>query len=181
MHDFHRGDHSDNHSSRGKRYFGRGGVKRAVLELLANESMHGYQMMKALKEQSDGLYVPSAGSIYPTLQTLEDQGLITSHEQGGGKKVYNMTDDGRLVLQDLPKHSGIRGGRDGRAGGPEAEAYRHEKIRRKLGLSEETYQVIRQLSAAEEQAADSPTKKEQLKQVVADFSQQLDALLNQKG
>ncbi|MFX3636440.1 MAG: PadR family transcriptional regulator [Candidatus Pristimantibacillus sp.] len=178
MRDFHRGDHSHNHSGRGKRYFGRGGVKRAVLELLAKESMHGYQMMKALEEQSGGLYVPSAGSIYPTLQALEDQGLITSLEQDGGKKVYNMTDDGRIVLQELPQHGGIRGDRDGRAGGPEVEAYRHEKLRRKLGLSEETYQVIRQLAAAEEQAGESSSKKAQLKQVVASVSQQLDAFLN---
>ncbi|MGO4547932.1 PadR family transcriptional regulator [Paenibacillus sp. 2TAB23] len=81
----------------GRRFFSRGGVKYALLELLEQESMHGYQMMKALEEQSGGTYKPSAGSIYPTLQMLRDQGLVESSKQDG-KKIFEITDNGRDYL-----------------------------------------------------------------------------------
>jgi DNA-binding PadR family transcriptional regulator len=81
----------------GRRYFSRGGVKYALLELLEMESMHGYQMMKALEDQSGGTYKPSAGSIYPTLQMLRDQGFVEASKQDG-KKVFHITDAGRTYL-----------------------------------------------------------------------------------
>jgi DNA-binding PadR family transcriptional regulator len=83
----------------GHRFFGRGDVKYALLELLQERPMHGYEMMKALEERSGGFYVASAGSVYPTLQMLEDRGLITSN-QTEGKKVYSITDVGRAVLAE---------------------------------------------------------------------------------
>jgi DNA-binding PadR family transcriptional regulator len=61
--------------------------------------MHGYEMMKALEERSGGFYVASAGTIYPTLQLLEDRGLITS-DQTEGKKVYRITDAGKAFLAE---------------------------------------------------------------------------------
>src|SRR6266516_4862688 len=57
----------------GHRFFGRGDVKYALLELLRERPMHGYEMIKALEEKSGGFYTPSAGTIYPTLQMLEDR------------------------------------------------------------------------------------------------------------
>jgi DNA-binding PadR family transcriptional regulator len=81
----------------GQRFFGRGDVKYALLELLQEHPMYGYEMMKALEERSGGFYVASAGTIYPTLQMLEDRGLITS-DQAEGKKVYSITDTGRAFL-----------------------------------------------------------------------------------
>lgn len=173
----------------GKRYFGRGGVKRALLGLLATEPMHGYQMIKALEEQSGGLYVPSAGSIYPTLQMLEDRELISSQSQEapGTKKVYSITEAGLTILNELQnshEHRHEHGRGHGHAGGhprfmhgPEGEAYRHEKIRRKLGLSSDMYQVIRQLAAAEEQAEGNPVKKQELDRVVATLHEQLTSFL----
>lgn len=83
----------------GRRYFGRGDVKYALLELLALEPMHGYQMMKALEEKSDGQYTPSAGSIYPTLQMLEDRSWIEADE-ADGKKVYRSTEAGAEALAE---------------------------------------------------------------------------------
>lgn len=83
----------------GRRYFGRGNVKYALLELLAAEPMHGYQMMKALEEKSDGQYTPSAGSIYPTLQMLEDRGWIAADEPDG-KKVFRATEAGLEALKE---------------------------------------------------------------------------------
>src|SRR5262249_46173739 len=86
----------------GRRFFGRGDMKYALLELLQERPMHGYEMMKALEERSGGFYVPSAGSIYPTLQMLEDRGLVTVVE-AEGKKVYTITDAGRALLTDRKK------------------------------------------------------------------------------
>ncbi|WP_312109099.1 PadR family transcriptional regulator [Brevibacillus reuszeri] len=87
------------HGGRGKRFFGRGDVKYALLELLSTEPMHGYQMMKGLEEKTGGLYSPSPGSIYPTLQMLEDRELVTS-EDVGGKKTYSITEAGLVFLQE---------------------------------------------------------------------------------
>ncbi len=83
----------------GPRFFGRGDLKFALLELLQERPMHGYEMMKALEQQSGGFYSPSPGSIYPTLQMLEDRGFVTSKDVEG-KKVYSITDTGRKLLAD---------------------------------------------------------------------------------
>src|SRR5438105_6747186 len=88
--------------SEGSRFFGRGDVKFALLELLRERPMHGYEMMKALEEKSGGFYTPSAGSIYPTLQMLEDRGFVTSKDTEG-KKVYSIADSGRALLADRQK------------------------------------------------------------------------------
>ncbi|REK74696.1 PadR family transcriptional regulator [Paenibacillus paeoniae] len=85
-------------SSSGRRFFSRGGVKYALLELLMIEPMHGYQMIKLLEEQSAGTYKPSAGSIYPTLQLLSDQGFVSSKKESG-KKIFEITEDGQAFLQ----------------------------------------------------------------------------------
>ena len=66
-------------------------MKFALLELLRERPMYGYEMIKALEEKSGGFYSPSPGSIYPTLQMLEERGLVTAGE-AEGKKVYTITD-----------------------------------------------------------------------------------------
>ncbi len=88
----------------GRRFFGRGDVKFALLELLRERPMHGYEMMKALEEKSGGFYTPSAGTIYPTLQMLEDRNLVTANE-ADGKKVYSITDAGKAFLEQQQKES----------------------------------------------------------------------------
>jgi DNA-binding MarR family transcriptional regulator len=57
--------------------------------------MHGYQMIQELSRRSDGAWTPSPGSIYPTLQLLEDEGLVTSHQSPDGKRMFEITDAGR--------------------------------------------------------------------------------------
>jgi DNA-binding PadR family transcriptional regulator len=82
---------------------GRGDVRAAILELLAEEPMHGYQIMQELSERSGGMWRPSPGSIYPTLQQLADEGLVRG-EDTEGKIVYHITDAGReqVEAQDEP-------------------------------------------------------------------------------
>ncbi|MGH2513141.1 MAG: PadR family transcriptional regulator [Candidatus Limnocylindrales bacterium] len=72
----------------------RGEVRPAILAVLAVEPMHGYQVMQELRERSGGAWAPSAGSIYPTLQQLEDEGLVKVEERGG-RRVFTLTDEGR--------------------------------------------------------------------------------------
>ena len=72
----------------------RGDVRTAILTLLAEEPMHGYQIIQRLGDRSGGMWRPSAGSVYPTLQQLEDEGLVKGEERDG-RKVFALTDDGR--------------------------------------------------------------------------------------
>lgn len=71
----------------------RGDIRAAVLRLLSEAPMHGYQMIQELAERSGGAWSPSAGSVYPTLQQLADEGLIVA-EETSGKKVFSLTDAG---------------------------------------------------------------------------------------
>jgi len=71
----------------------RGDVRAAILLALADEPMHGYQIMQQLEQRSGGAWRPSPGSVYPTLQLLEDQGLIKG-EEAEGKRVFSLTEDG---------------------------------------------------------------------------------------
>jgi DNA-binding PadR family transcriptional regulator len=86
----------------GSRFFEFGEVRLAILSLLAEGPKHGYQLMKEMKERSGGMYRASAGSVYPTLQQLEDEGLIES-EQKDGRRVYRLTVAGRAELEKDPE------------------------------------------------------------------------------
>ncbi|MFD5224177.1 PadR family transcriptional regulator [Microbacterium sp. NPDC058342] len=71
----------------------RGDVRAAVISLLAERPMHGYQIITEIADRSGGAWKPSAGSVYPTLQQLADEGVITAEEQGG-RKTYSLTEAG---------------------------------------------------------------------------------------
>jgi DNA-binding PadR family transcriptional regulator len=77
----------------------RGDVRPAILRLLSEAPMHGYQMIQELSARSDGAWSPSAGSVYPTLQLLADEGLITA-EETAGKKVFSLTDAGKAAAAE---------------------------------------------------------------------------------
>jgi DNA-binding PadR family transcriptional regulator len=62
----------------------------AILLLLNEHPMHGYEIIAELAERTDGLWKPSAGSIYPTLSLLEDEGFVTSSEEAG-KRRFSLT------------------------------------------------------------------------------------------
>ena len=81
------------------RLLGRGQLKFVMLSLLKDQPRHGYDLMRALEEHFHGFYTPSPGSVYPTLQMLEDQGYVTGTEQDG-KRVYTLTDEGRQFLAE---------------------------------------------------------------------------------
>jgi DNA-binding PadR family transcriptional regulator len=81
------------------RLFESGEVRLALLSLLSERPQHGYDLMKELEERSGGFYRASAGTIYPTLQQLADEGLIDSEAQGA-KRVHSLTDSGRQALEE---------------------------------------------------------------------------------
>ncbi len=81
----------------------RGDVRAAILVLLAEEPMHGYQIIQALSERSGGVWRPSAGSVYPTLQQLEDEGLVRGEEKDG-RNVFELTDEGRKAAEAAAKN-----------------------------------------------------------------------------
>lgn len=71
----------------------RGDVRAAILALLGDEPMNGYQLIQAIAEKSEGLWKPGAGSVYPALGLLEDEGLIAPDSEGR-KKLYSLTPEG---------------------------------------------------------------------------------------
>jgi DNA-binding PadR family transcriptional regulator len=83
---------------RGGRRANRGDVRAAVLALLKEQPMHGYQIITELEERTAGAWKPSPGSVYPTLQLLEDEGLVRA-EAEGGKNVFHLTDAGREAAE----------------------------------------------------------------------------------
>ena len=103
----------------------RGDVRSAILTLLTERPMHGYEMIQEIAERSQNLWKPSPGSVYPTLQLLVDEGLIVATENDGSKKLFELTDDGRSAAEkvetppwqqiaedyqdDAPVHAGLRG------------------------------------------------------------------------
>jgi DNA-binding PadR family transcriptional regulator len=78
----------------------RGDVRAATLLLLAEQPMHGYQLMQAIAERSGGRWAPSPGAIYPTISQLEDEGLVTVTADSG-RKLVTLTDAGREHVASL--------------------------------------------------------------------------------
>ncbi|MEC3980294.1 PadR family transcriptional regulator [Amycolatopsis sp. H20-H5] len=76
----------------------RGDVRAAILALLAEQPRHGYEIIREIGERSGGFWKPSPGSIYPTLQLLADEGLVTSKEETG-KRLFELTEEGRAAAE----------------------------------------------------------------------------------
>lgn len=89
-----RGPRRHGGGSRRRRGANRGDARLAVLALLAEEPMHGYQIMNELSERTSGAWQPSPGSIYPLLAQLTDEGLLAC-EEGDGRKVFHLTASGK--------------------------------------------------------------------------------------
>jgi DNA-binding PadR family transcriptional regulator len=79
----------------------RGDLKYLILELLSEGARHGYDIITALEEKSGGRYRPSPGSVYPTLQLLEEGGYVTGEEREG-KRIFQLTEAGRKYLSERP-------------------------------------------------------------------------------
>src|ERR1700691_5885377 len=83
----------------GHRRMRRGDIRTALLVALGDGPAHGYELISRLEQKSGGTWRPSPGSVYPTLQLFEDEGLVHSEERDG-KRVYELTDAGRAEAAD---------------------------------------------------------------------------------
>jgi len=96
------------HAFRGERFFKgswressfqKGDLKYVILDLIKDKPRHGYEIIRELEELSHGLYTPSPGAVYPTLQMLEEMGYATAVERDG-RKVYTITGEGINFLEE---------------------------------------------------------------------------------
>ena len=82
------------------RMFAQGDLRILLLALIADSPSHGYDLIRTIEAKFAGSYAPSAGTIYPTLTLLEEQELVTSAQEPGGKKIYSSTLAGRQFLAE---------------------------------------------------------------------------------
>src|SRR6478609_7972367 len=83
----------------------RGDVRTAIMLVLADQPMHGYQIMQAMSERTGGAWRPSPGAVYPTIAQLEDEGLVTTKEEGG-RRLVTLTDEGRAYVAERTERLG---------------------------------------------------------------------------
>ena len=164
----HFGGHGHGPQGEGGRFFGRGDMKFALLHLLRERSMYGYEMIKALEERSGGFYTPSPGSIYPTLQMLEERGFVSAAEVEG-KKVYSITDTGRALLEE-------RGPQD-EFGGPPWMRQRRGSRPELQALRGEAMEVARLFAIAGRVAIEDPEKLSRLRAVISSTRQELSEII----
>lgn len=88
----------EHRGGRRRRAFEQGDLRLVILNLIAEEPRHGYDVIKAIEENFGGTYSPSPGVVYPTLTLLEDQGFATVTPEGT-KKLYSVTEEGRAFLE----------------------------------------------------------------------------------
>jgi hypothetical protein len=77
----------------------RGDVRTAIMLVLAEETMHGYQIMQTISDRTGGAWSPSPGAVYPTIGQLEDEGLVTTQEESG-RRLVTLTSEGRTYLKE---------------------------------------------------------------------------------
>jgi DNA-binding PadR family transcriptional regulator len=157
--------------SRGMREnrFERGDIKYVILDLLRERPSYGYEIIHALEERFGWLYTPSAGTVYPTLQMLEEMGYVTS-AQTEGRKVYTITPAGSRFLEEQKSQvtdvrERMRGWWD--RGSAKVEA--HEV----LDMSKELRRLLKQ-----RRRAISPAKWQQIRAVLERAYREIETLLN---
>lgn len=124
-----------------RRRMRRGAVRRAVLWALSDGPAHGYEVMRRLEERTAGMWRPSPGSVYPTLQMLEDEGLVRSRADDG-IRTYELTDEGKAAVTG-PAWFGPHGPGDGAGAGPDPA-----KLRAFMEAVHDTRGAVRQVAQA---------------------------------
>jgi DNA-binding PadR family transcriptional regulator len=145
---------------RAQRMFGQGDLKLLLLALIADKPAHGYDLIRTIEAKFGGSYVPSPGTIYPTLTLLEEQELITGEAQAGGKKSYSATPAGRQFLAEnsdqvkaLMTRIDIMAGSSAHGAPPESiihavQTLRHAILAKPAGWTEEEEARIRKILEA---------------------------------
>lgn len=94
----HHGEGREGRRGRFGRFFGHGDLRFVMLALLEEQPRHGYELIKELEERTGGAYRPSPGVIYPTLALLEDEGFIRQADGETGRKLFEITSEGKAEL-----------------------------------------------------------------------------------
>jgi len=153
-----------------QRFLERGVLKFVILSLIKDQPRHGYDIIQELENKFHGMYIPSAGTVYPILQLFEDQGYVTI-DQKDGKKVYSITKDGEKFLsehqEELDRMQSLRDHFKEKFG-PEVHDLRSEIM--------QTMKLIRR--AAHDGAIKDPKTLQELRKAIADFRQTVEELLN---
>jgi DNA-binding PadR family transcriptional regulator len=92
------GEHDAERDGRRRRVFDAGELRLVLLKLIADQSRHGYELIRAIEELTGGAYVPSPGVVYPTLTMLQEMGQIEEAAAEGARKAFAITADGRELL-----------------------------------------------------------------------------------
>src|SRR5207248_575027 len=150
------------------RHFDRGDVKYVLLDLLREGPRHGYDMIKELEQRSGGLYSPSPGSVYPTLQMLEDQGLVTSTTVDG-KRTYRLTDAGYAFIEERKERTHDARGRSWL----ESEHFREEM----RSMGREAGELARSLRHAVRSYTPDPNQMKEIRDVIAETRKRIEAIL----
>ena len=152
----------------GARFFERGGIKFAILELLKDKPRHGYEIIREMEDRSGGFYSPSPGAVYPTLQALEDQDLVTSATEEG-KRVYSIAEAGLSYLEGHKEQARGHRERWQASWGPDV----HGEARVRAGEMREMFgDVIR---AVRRSAGDSE-KMNEIREILRDAAKKVDEI-----
>jgi DNA-binding PadR family transcriptional regulator len=153
--------------------FGKGDLKYVILDLLKERPAHGYELIRALEERFRGFYSPSPGSVYPTLQLLEDMGYVSANQQDG-KKVYSITEEGRRFLEENRRFVEDIWGRAGEGWDPEVAAEIREIGREVRGLG--------RLFGGEMRAGRVDREKlRRIREVISRAAREIEAILEERG
>jgi len=140
----------------------RGDIRTAVLSVLTEGPGHGYDIMQRIEDKSGGAWRPSPGSVYPSLQLLEDEDLVRAVDRDG-KRVYEITDAGRAEAERRVEEAG---------GAPWAEAGRAAGAGRLFGALKQVAMAARQVTRA-----GTPAQVEQAADIMEDARRRLYQLL----
>ena len=152
--------------------FEKGDLKYVILDLLKDRPAHGYEVMRELEGRFRGLYSPSPGSVYPTLQMLEDLGYVAATQQDG-KKVYEITDEGRGFLEENRRSVENIWSRVGGGWDPEVAAGLHEMKHEMMGLGRLSGREMHEGRLDEE-------KLRRIREVVARAAREIEGILDDR-
>ena len=155
------------------RVFGKGDLKYVILDLLKERPAHGYELIRALEERFRGFYSPSPGSVYPTLQLLEDMGYVSANQQDG-KKVYSITEEGCRFLEENRRSVEDIWGRAGEGWDPEIAAEIREMGREVRGLGRMFGGEMRAGRVGRE-------KLRRIREVISRAAREIEAILEERG
>ncbi len=167
---------------RGRR-FDRGDVKYVLLDLLREGPRHGYDMIKEMERRSGGHYTPSPGSVYPTLQMLEDQGLVASTTVDA-KRTYRLTDAGYAFIEERAERADDARGRAWAGfgpgpGGPGAgRPFVAESIREQMG--HDAGELAKQLRESFKAHAPDARQIDEIRNVIGETRKRIESILAEK-